>query len=645
MARHAMRRRWLPSFLIAVAVIAGLAALSWLPASAARARLDAGRTELVRGGEQLASGDADGARLAFERAASAFRAAGEHADHPLMRLGGLVPLAGRSYDAIGALAAVGEGMAAAGSELARGVAGLPDGLASLAPSRGRVPVTAIRSLIPAVARARAELEAAGSQARAMPTTFLIGPVASAADLARDELAEALDAARAGESLLRSLPSFAGEAGTRRYFVAAQSPAELRGTGGFIGSFAILTAREGRLSLGPFSEISDLANVPAAAATAPSEGFREIYDRFGGAGFWRNLNITPDAPTAGSLIEALYERVQGQRLDGTIFVDPEAVSFLLEATGPVRVPILDRTLTASGVVDYLANRAYDEFGYRASLRKRVLGIAVSSVWDRFLRDADPETAVRSLVGAAAGGHLVLHAADPQVQAAFETAEIAGQLGTPRGDLFGVYTSNAAGNKVDYFAERDVRYEVSLGPGGTASAEASITFVNGAPAGAKASYALGPYPGTGLGAGDAMSFLSVYCGGRCEMSRAAEDGVPVGMEVHSELGFRSLSRYLRVNAQESRTMGLSLQLPDAWEGDEIGGVYRLRIQSQPTIRPPTGTVVIRVPAGMRIVHTSAAMQIRGNEATWRGTIGRQRDFLVRFHRPLPGRMWAEVWRVLT
>ena len=645
MARHARRRRWLASVLIAVAVIAVLAAFSWLPVGAARARLDAGRADLVRGGELLASGDADGARLAFERAASAFRAAGEHADHPLIRLGGVVPLAGRSYDVIGTIAAVGEGMSAAGNELAGGVDGLPDGIASLAPRGGRVPVTTIRSLLPAVARARAELEAAGAQARALPTTFLIGPVASAADLVRDQVAEALDAARAGESLLRSLPSFAGEAGARRYFVAAQSPAELRGTGGFIGSFAILRARDGRLSLGPFHEISDLPNVAAAAAGAPSEGFREMYDRFGGAGFWRNLNMTPDAPTAGSLIEALYERVEGARLDGTIFVDPHVLSFLLEATGPVRPPILGRTLTARGVVDYLSNGAYDEFGYRASLRKRVLGVATSSVWERFLRDADPETAVRSLVNAAASGHLVLHAADPEIQAAFETADIAGELGTPRGDLFGVFTSNAAGNKVDYFAERDVRYEISLGPGGTASAEASITLVNGAPAGAEASYALGPYPGTGLGAGDALSFLSVYCAPRCEMARATEEGTPVGMEIHSELGFRSLSRYLRVNAQGSRTIGLSLQLPNAWAGDEIGGVYRLRIQSQPTIRPPTGTVVVRVPAGMRIVHTSETMQVRGNEATWRGAIGRQRDFVVRFQRSFLGRAWAEVWRVLT
>jgi hypothetical protein len=639
------RRRRVRILLILVAVLIVVAGLSWFPARAAGDRLEAGRAALVRGRDLLSEGDAPGARRAFGLAAGEFRAAGREAGHPLVRLGGLVPLAGRSYDAIGTLATIGGGSAAAGERLAAALTELPGGIGSLAPAGGRIPIDAMRSLLPAVSAARAELEEAGRQSRTLPTSYLIGPVASAADLARVQVVAALRGARSAEALLRALPSFAGADGARRYFVAAQSPAELRGTGGFIGSFAIMTATDGRLQLGPFREISILRNVPPGAARAPSEGFREIYDRFGGAGFWRNLNMTPDAPTAATMIESLYERVEGIRLDGTIFVNPQALAELLEATGPVRAPLLDRTLTAENVVDYLANGAYEEFGYRARLRKRVLGIVAGGVVERFLQGAEPEAAVRSMADAASGGHLLLHAADPGVQSAFEAADIAGELGTPRGDFFGVFTSDASGTKVDYFVSRDVRYEVSLGAGGTGSAEASLRFRNDAPADARPSYVLGPYPGTGLGVGDHQSFLSVYCHAGCEMARATEDGAPAGMEVHTELGFRSLSRYVRVDAQGSRTIGLSLRLRRIWVGDELGGTYTLRLQGQPTIRPTTVTLVVRVPEGMRIVHTSAPMQIRGTEATWRGSVGRQRDFSVRFQRPFPGRVWTQIWGSLS
>jgi hypothetical protein len=632
------RRRFLLGVLGTLAAVAALGALSLLPVRSAEEHLEAGRAELARGRDLLVGGEAARASRAFAAAAEEFRAAAGDARHPLVRIGGFVPLAGRSYDAVGGLAAVGTGVASAGEGLARAAADLPGGLASLAPAGGRVPVGRMGPLVPAMAGAGAQLEAAREEALAIPRSFLAPPLARATEQAREEVARSLATVRSAEALLRTLPSFAGQEGTRRYFVAAQSPAELRGTGGFIGSFAILTADEGRLRLGRFREISVLRNVPAAEAPAPSAAFREIYDRFGGAGFWRNLNMTPDAPTAATMIERLYERVEGTALDGTIFVTPQALAELLEATGPVRAPILDRTLTSDGIVDYLANGAYEEFGYRASIRKRLLGIAVGGVFERFLEGPDADAALRALVDAAAGGHLTLHAADPDVQAAFELAGIAGELGPPAGgDVFGLFTSDASGTKVDYFVRREIRYEVTLGARGTASVEASIVFQNDAPSGASPSYALGPYPGTGLAVGEELSFVSVYCAAGCEMTGATEDGAAAGMEVHRELGLRSLHRYIRVEPQGSRSLGLSLRVRDAWEGGAAEGAYRVRFQGQATIQATEVTLLVRVPEGMRIVETSVPMRVIGGEATWRGKLGRELDLWVRFRTPLPARIW--------
>jgi hypothetical protein len=628
----------LPILAILVLLIIVIA-LSVLPAVRAARHLQTGRDELTRGRDLLLSGKAERAGQAFAAAAGSFGEAAEEARHPLVRAGRLVPFAGGNYEALEGLASVGLRTAAAGRELARAVAELPGGLASLAPAGGRIPVERMGPLVPAVAAARAELEAAATFASGIPRSFLAAPVARAAERARVEVVEALATLRSGEALLGALPSFAGQDGLRRYFVAAQSPAELRGTGGFMGSFAILTASDGRLRLGPFREISVLPNVERAPE--PSEGFAAIYDRFGGAGFWRNLNITPDAPTAASMIEDLYERVEGTRLDGTIFVNPQALSELLEATGPVRAPILGRALTAKGIVDYLANGAYEEFGSRADVRKRILGIAVSGVFERFLGSPDPDEALRSLIDAASAGHLVLHAADPGIQRAFEAAGVAGELGTPSGDFFGLFTSDASGTKVDYFARREIRYEVSLGGDGTASVEASIVFHNGAPTGAAPSYVFGPYPGTGLAAGEALSFASVYCAGGCEMTDVSENGEAAGMEVHRERGLRSLHRYIRVEPQGSRTLDLSLRVRRAWDGDDAAGTYRLRLRTQATIRPTEVTVSVRAPEGMRVVEATDSMLVRGEEAVWRGAVGTELDLEVRFRRPLAGRIWRALW----
>jgi hypothetical protein len=640
--RRRRRRRLVLSILTVLAIAIVLAGSSLLPAADAAQRLEHGRSQLTVGRDLLLAGEAARAARAFAVAEEDFEAAADEAGHPLVRLGGLVPLVGRNYDAIAGLAEVGRRTALAGQRLGRGIAGLPGGLPSLAPADGRIAVERMAPLVPAVSAALEEMKAARDAAVELPRSFVADLVADAGERARAEIARAVSGLRSAEALLLALPSFAGADGTRRYFVAAQSPAELRGTGGFIGSFAILTATEGRLRLGPFHEISVLRNVPPAHALAPSEAFREIYDRFGGAGFWRNLNMTPDVPTAATMIEQLYERVEGTRLDGTIFVTPQALAEMLEATGPIRAPILDRTLTSDGIVDYLANGAYEEFGYRASIRKHVLGIAAGGVFERFLEASDPDAALRSLADAGGGGHLTLHASDPDVQAAFELAGVAGELGPAAGgDVFGLFTSDASGTKVDYFVRREIRYEVTLGAQGTASVEASVVFHNDAPAGATPSYVLGPYPGTGLGVGEELSFVSMYCAPGCEMTGATEDGGPTGMEIHRELGLRSLHRYIRVEPQGSRTLELSLRVRRAWRGDDAEGTYRLRLQGQATIRPTVVTVLVRAPEGMRVVATTPAMRASGDEATWRGTLGSAVDLEVRFRRPLPGRVWRALW----
>ena len=132
-------------------------------------------------------------------------------------------------------------------------------------------------------------------------------------------------------------------------------------------------------------------------------------------------MDPHAPTVGRLIEALYERVTGVPIDGVIFVDPQALADMLEATGPIDDPTLDRTLEASTVVDYLAHEAYGQFGSRPSASASSAAVlSVLRVLASFLAGTDPVASFRALADAGAGGHLIVHSRDPEVQAALEAA---------------------------------------------------------------------------------------------------------------------------------------------------------------------------------------------------------------------------------
>jgi hypothetical protein len=627
----------------------GLGALSFFTAQAMRRHLEEGKDLLEQAQASLLEGDLRGAAAAFSRSRGAFQRSADHPGTVLLRLEGTVPLLGRTPDALLSLSSIGEQVSAAGEEVTGELAALPQGLSALGLQGGRIPVGTLGDLQPSMHRVRLAVDAAQRAADRLPDSWVLGPVAEARDLVREKLEKAAPLARSADALLRSLPSFAGGEEPRRYFVAIQNSAELRGTGGLIGNYSILTIDDGRLSLGPFRDTQSLRNLPADGVPVPSPEFGKTYNAFGGGGFWLNINMTPDAPTAAGLIESLYERVKGERLDGTIFFDLRGLEEMLRSTGPVRIRPLGFTVDSGNVIEYVASAAYLQSGISNPF-SRAPALIADAIWERFLTDSDPEEALRSLVQMVAQGHLVVHAADPELQAAFRLAGVAGHFGPDAGDFFGVVLSNAAANKVDFFLREDIRYEVSLEPDGAATAHATVRFSNDAPAGQRPNYLLGPSKaavdaGLSLEPGENRSWTSFYCPARCSLRSATDNGRPLVLGAYREKGLWLFANFINMKPQTERLVGLRTEVQGAWTGDRTGGVYRLRLQGQPLISPATATVVVRVPDGTDIVWTTPGMEVQGSTATWRGELGRLRDFEVRFTKPFLARIWTRVWQFLS
>ena len=630
-------RRWGWGVLVAFGILSILVVLAVVPALGARARLLTGRDELENARELLLSGDLGAASAAFGRAEDAFDEAGGYARSPVLRLAGSVPLAGRSFDAVVVLADAGRLAASAGSDLADGIERLPGGIAELAPSNGTIPVEQIEAFHPAISDARAKLETALAGVRSLPTSWIVGPVADARDRSIAQLEEATGTATAADALAGALPGLVGSEGERRYFVAAQTPAELRGTGGFMGAYTILTADGGRLDFDRVHNITELRDLSPKQAPPAPDGFGEPFAGFGGTGFWRNLNMDPHAPTVGRLIEALYERVTGVPIDGVIFVDPQALADMLEATGPIDDPTLDRTLEASTVVDYLANEAYGQFGSAAE-RKRVLGAAVLSVLRRFLEGTDPVASFRALADAGAGGHLIVHSRDPEVQAALEAAGVAGTVEAPQaGDLFGAFASNADGTKIDFYVRRSLSYRVDLGEGGGSTAQVALTAENTAPTASRAELRVRAVSGNGARAGGVAGVPLGVLRPRLRIPGRHPRREATGPRAHRERGLSVFSTYVQTAPGTTSELALELQRADAWTGDELGGTYRLRIRAQQTVLPTRGTITIQAPPGTDIVDATPGMQVDGGRATWEGDLAAVQDFEIRFQRPPLGRFW--------
>lgn len=642
--RRRRRRRTLLWLLGMLGLLAVAAALTLVPAFAARARLAEARAAMEEGRAALSQGQVGEAQTAFTAAESAFLRARAHARNPLMRVASFLPLLGRTPDAVEVMAEAGAFVARGAEATTSALDGLPGGLGDLAPRNGTIPLEPLGAMAPHLSEARDFAFRAQALLDTAPSSWLLGPVADARETFVTELDTVTRTLDAAAALSRDMPAFLGQGGTRHYFFGAQNPAELRGTGGFIGAYAIVTATDGRLRFSRFDPIDTLEDRDPDDLVPPNPDFAARYDQFGGAGFWRNINSTPDFPSAAVAIERLYQEVRGTRLDGAIVADPFALEALLAVSGSVEVA--GTTMTAENAVEFLTHDAYSEFRDSAT-RKRLLGDAARAVFRRFLTKgavADPVAAARALIRTSTDGHMLLHSTDPAVQSGFLTAGIGGALEDPEGDYIAVSAINAAGNKADYYAERSIRYQVHLGAGGAVTAGTSVELTNEAPSAGEPSYVIGPYDET-FQPGENVTYLSTFCAEACRLESFRRAGASAEVGSEEELGHPVFPVLVRLPSGGTETLEYDWTVPDAWEGNDGAGRYRLTFQGQTTIRPTHLTVDIRAPEGMSIVSASPGMRVEGSRAVWEGEPAQTMRFEVEFERPMLERAWRAVVRFLS
>ncbi|HUH07640.1 MAG TPA: DUF4012 domain-containing protein, partial [Egibacteraceae bacterium] len=547
--------------------------------------------------------------------------------------------------AVEQMASAGELIARAGVEIAAAVEALPGGLQAFAPSGGALPLDAISGMSEPMAIARDLIADAQALVAAIPSSGLIDPVDDAYAELSGRVEQAHRASESAAALTEALPAFLGADGPKRYFFGSVNLAELRGSGGFLGAYTILTVDQGRLSFGEFHPIQDLPEVPPSELEPPNADYATRYNRFGGAGKWVNANMTPDGPSAAVALERAYEHVTGDVMDGVVLADPFAFAALLKIAGPTQVPDVG-AVNAGNVVDLLSNRAYSEFEDE-DVRKRVLGAVAAATLEGFLAEGggDPARTVRALGEAAAGGHLLLHSTDPDVQAALETVGVAGRLLDPDGDYLAVIINNAAQNKVDYYADRTVRYEAHIHPDGRAVAVAEVELVNHAPSAGVPKRVIGSNRGDELNSGDNLSNVMIYCARTCEPTgfERSDQNDPVAY-TEKELGHPVLMSEIRLPSGASEWMRAGWEVEDAWTVEGTAGTYRFTFQGQPTIRPTVLELSIHIPEGMQVTDHSDGIQIDGRVARWSGETSGIASFWVTWDDPEPEGFGARIGEIL-
>ncbi|HUG85409.1 MAG TPA: DUF4012 domain-containing protein, partial [Euzebya sp.] len=375
-------RVWSRRVLLAVlAVIIVVGAVTVLQSFRARADLVAGRQAMERGRSAIVRSDLESALSAFEQARTAFRAAEDHLANPVVAAAAAVPVAGDTVQTARMLSRAGASVAEAGVELSGGALRLPEGLATLAPVDGVIPVRAVAAIAPFLQRASDLVGVALQDVRSAPDGRVLGVVARAREEFLGQIGQIDGLLQAAATLSDALPSFLGSEEPRRYFFGAQSLAEARSLGGCICAYTLLEVDGGQLSFGEFVTTTTIGGV-TVDAPPPTEEFGRRYEPYGSAGLLSTVNYSADLPTVSQAILNIYEHVEGERLDGVILADAYVLEALVRATGPVDIPQVG-LVPASEIVATLSNDAYDALP-DSNARKALLGQVAAATLEGFLQ---------------------------------------------------------------------------------------------------------------------------------------------------------------------------------------------------------------------------------------------------------------------
>lgn len=511
-------------------LIIALIALAWLAFRGYQVRgallqAQLGLTQAVSG---AGSGKIDAFVLAQQQASADVRRARGAVDDPLWRLAAAVPVGGRSF------AAVRDTTDVVGRVVDEVLPPLLEGATDLQAGQllvdGRVDLPLLAALAEDVSTSEVAAKDAERAATAISERYLPPPVAEAREDLIRQVQQLADGLSTGREALALAPAMLGADGPRRYFLAVHNNAEVRGTGGLVGAYAVVRAEQGGLTLDRVGTNGDFKTAPAPVVDLGPE-FSARYDNEFARSYWSAAVLTPDWPSAAQIMAGLWDQQGGGKLDGVLGVDPVAMANILAVTGPAQVGA--RSIGPLNVVDFVMRDEYAEFADDSPERKEVLADLAEAIYLKVSAGGYSAPAMLSALGAAGGsGHLQVWSGRPAEQSVIEPLRASGALPGESGAYLHVVSNNAAGNKADYYVRRRVSY-TRTAPG---EATAAVVLTNTVDAQAVPPIVIGRLdePTFAVEPGQTRQLVSVYVGAGQQVRRMFVDGVEASADLGTERG---------------------------------------------------------------------------------------------------------------
>lgn len=265
-----------------------------------------------------------------------------------------------------------------------------------------------------------------------------------------------------------LPSILGLDKSKTYLVLFENNMELRATGGFIGSYGLLTFGNGKLSDFTISDVYSADGQLNGHVEPPAP----IKNYLGEANWWlRDSNWDPDFPTSAKRAEWFLDKEIGRGVDGVVSIDLEPIKEFLKINGPVYLTDYNTSIDDKNLFEKIQSEVQDN-SFPGTYQKSSVLTALSRSIINDIGNLGIGKSV-SLAGLLYNSlnerHIQIFLHNIDIQKAISGLAWDGSVFIPDcgsncfSDLIGIVESNVGVNKANYFINRSIDTDIQFNNG--------------------------------------------------------------------------------------------------------------------------------------------------------------------------------------
>lgn len=561
---------------VGIVLVIVLAFLAWLAYEAltAKSNLETTRDAANSAKNALLDGDVPGAQAAAAEASESADKAQNAAESLPFTIAAAIPVLGSPLETIVEITDVVRGLAVDVLEPAAQAS------ASISPDNvieggGRVNLQSLTDAEPILAETSAAAQDLYAQAQAIEAPAYLGVVDDARVQLENQTHDLSGLLTNTYTASRIVPSMMGADGPRSYFLAFQTNAEARGTGGLLGGFGIVRADNGTARVDTLGSNRELDFAEQPIDLGPE--YNALWGPRNTTTDFRNSNASPHFPYAGQIWTSMWAEQTGEKLDGAVATDPVALGYILDATGPVTLAD-GEVISGDNVVEVTLSTAYARFGEDQLARKNYLQEISQAVVSKMTTGVAPTRKLLDAVGRAGSeGRISVWSADPVEQEILEGTKVGHALPDDPAPYANVIVNNAGGNKLDYYLTRDISYTAESCTGPTRKSTVTATLTNTVNSDGLTQYVASTFqPGVPYGTNESIAYL--YGTQGAKITGMKVDGVNAfSVQKGTELGRPVQAAYVTIPPGESSTV--------TWELEEPSVSGEATVPVQPLVDTPT------------------------------------------------------------